>query len=685
MSEKKTIEDNMEKWEKRLLQLEIKEKSKIDEQMMDVDPTEEDLYGDNGVEEKLAWEDAVKANEKVKKSRIAYEIQKKKGNTQQAANELMILNLWERRVQELIEKGKEGQNENQKVDEEKLNYASTISMSDSEKWEQLSFVHSMVMQLEKEKLKSTDETEQKKIGVIVNLYKERRTVLVDKRVSEDIVIQAQKERETGKEGETDSMIRDIEETEEREKEERKQRQGKWGEEIGEEQSIVTLGKNKERNEMSSQRSESQNNKKHKSNQHAHRDFKSALIMRKNETGDDKNKVHGMNERNEIRVRFQFKLNRVQGKRYTDQIKYVLYDIMQCVKEIDRSAKLMVWDEKDEGVDLDGQEIQIIGYTVIGKYIDSPTTMEVHPPLLGGRMYYHQGIRIKTDVPVYEFTETWNNMKYTHKETHECLNTISMKIAEMQKFSTPYPVGYFAGTTDRGDYTTLQKYLMANYSNTEASYQILKQQKISKEIWIQAKEKAEEVYDNPYSKEYRRRKFKFSPSALVVYVGNEDEAVMIRRKLYQKYGSVDENGQWPVMIDGSRMKFIPLMQGATTNETVYAELLEAMEIQAQSKGYEVMMDINIKDIYEQKEYLSNRSIEDIIHSTTSTNPEKGKIPLFKHICRKWTRDASVVRYEVAVQPLMEKEAIKFLKEIKKIWTQYLVREHVNIYTGTIGER
>ena len=171
-----------------------------------------------------------------------------------------------------------------------------------------------------------------------------------------------------------------------------------------------------------------------------------------------------------------------------------------------------------------------------------------------------------------------------------------------------------------------------------------------EVWIQAREKAESVHENPYSKEFKRLKFKYAPSALVVYVGNEGEVLQTRRTLYEKYGMLEETGLWPMMSDGSRMKFILMTQGIPDNKSVYNTLMSAMETQARSKGQEITMDIDIKDIHSKKEYFHKRSLENVIHSTMSNNPSKGKLPLFKHICRKWTRDASVVRYEVAVQKI-----------------------------------
>ena len=193
---------------------------------------------------------------------------------------------------------------------------------------------------------------------------------------------------------------------------------------------------------------------------------------------------------EIRIRFQYKINNLQGKTFGDQMKHILHDIMLCIKEIDTKARLMTWCIKDTESDLDGKELLLISSKSVTKYIDSPTSFEEHPPIVAGRTYYQQGIRVATKVPVYEFTEAWNNMKYTHKNIHPCLTVISMRKAEMQRSEVAFPVGYFSGTTERGEYSTVSNALESTIEGVEVSYQMIRQQGISQEIWHQARLTAE---------------------------------------------------------------------------------------------------------------------------------------------------------------------------------------------------
>ena len=316
-------------------------------------------------------------------------------------------------------------------------------------------------------------------------------------------------------------------------------------------------------------------------------------------------------------------------------------MMMVAREIDDSARLMTWDEKMSEMELEGTELKLMPSTSVIKYIDSPTTQEYNPPIPRGRFYYQQGVRLRSRNTVHNFVEKWNNYRYSNKEKHPVLQVMSMKCAEMQGASTAYPIGYFKGTTERGKYTTVKEEIAELGPGIEASYQMIHQKGMSNEIWQQAKELAEEDYPNPYSKEHKQVKFKFAPAGLVVYVADPDKISKARREMFKKYSTSGEDGQWPAMRDGSRMKFVPMIQGSTNNDTLYNILFNALRVQSLTKGYETNMTINIKDIFTPKPYFHNRTLENIIHSTTSNTEGKIGIPLFKHILRKWTRDAEIV--------------------------------------------
>ena len=103
---------------------------------------------------------------------------------------------------------------------------------------------------------------------------------------------------------------------------------------------------------------------------------------------------------------------------------------------------------------------------------------------------------------------------------------------------------------RGVYKTVKEELpKVTCTNTEASFQVVNQRGISSKIWQMAREKAEKEYPNPHSRGHKRIKINNMPSALVVYVDEKEQVKESRMKLYNKYGKIDEDGNWPILSNG----------------------------------------------------------------------------------------------------------------------------------------
>ena len=131
------------------------------------------------------------------------------------------------------------------------------------------------------------------------------------------------------------------------------------------------------------------------------------------------------------------------------------------------------------------------------------------------------MRISTNMSVYEFTEKWSNQKYNKKTQSPFSKWMSIKPAEMQKSDIAFPIGYFAGTSERGDYDTIAQNISKHTGvKAEISYQIVRQRGVSNEIWNFATEAALKDFPNPASKEHKRVKFSNAPLALVIYVGEK---------------------------------------------------------------------------------------------------------------------------------------------------------------------
>ena len=362
---------------------------------------------------------------------------------------------------------------------------------------------------------------------------------------------------------------------------------------------------------------------------------------------------------QIRVRIQFQGEGKKTTTYQDQLRTLIYEIMQCVKAVDPSAALLPWKNGSNLKAINGNEARLLTKETLEQYIDIP--VKVVNKFTSGRMYYRNGLRIKTKCNVLTFVDLWTNKKYEESETSPFQKWKSVKPAEMQNYDTSHCIGYFAGTVDRGEYSTIANQMRDEFGDAvEVSFQLIDQKEISSKVWQYAKEMAEKKHENIYSQEFKRHKFLYSPSALAVYVGKQSIVKTIKRKICQKYAQL-KNNQWPIMRDGSRMRFIPILPGLVKNKRIKSNLYEHLLTQAISKANDTKYNLQLWDIHSPKKYLGNKTLERVIHEIHS---EKNKnIPLFKHIARKWQKDPTHENWEVVVSPALEDEASAYLRKIR----------------------
>ena len=381
----------------------------------------------------------------------------------------------------------------------------------------------------------------------------------------------------------------------------------------------------------------------------------------------------------IRVRFSF-VGENTNEPKNKVIRRILYEAMQCAKTIDTKAALMAWKEKEMLKNLNGNEILLYNDDKITKYIDMPTTYE---SINKGETYYSNGMRIKTDINVSDFVEKWNNEKYNQEKNSPFIKWKAVRPAEMQKHDTSHPIGYLAGTTERGLYDTLITSLIKEFNNDiEISYQTVFQPGVSQRVWNYAQKTARKQYRNETSKQYKLLKFAMPPSALVIYTHDSSKTKAMRRELIKKYGTL-VNDAWPIMKDQSRMRFIPIMKGYLNDKEVKQQLYEHLKHQATSKAGEVKLDFRYYDVTSEKQYFNNKSLEQIIHAMSTK--ENKNVPLFKHITKKWSQRHDNKELEIAVATALINEATAALRALKNTLIKTYGHEARNHFIDSRNER
>ena len=350
----------------------------------------------------------------------------------------------------------------------------------------------------------------------------------------------------------------------------------------------------------------------------------------------------------IRIRFSFTKQKYQGPKM-EYVKRLLYELVQCAKAIDPKAGISVWDDEFQYKDLNGNEIKMLPTELCKYYVDLPATVGEYND---GVTYYGNGVRLISSMDLDEFINKWNYKKYDRSYNNPFRNWKSIKAAEAQGFAHATAVGYLQGSVENGFYSTIKEYLKKKYNGkVEVSYQTIYQPGITQKIWNEASKKAKETNEDVYSRDFKRVKFAHAPTALIVYANSPTDIDKIRKEFMTDYG--EREGQWPLMPDHSRMRFIPLVNGYIKKKEVRDKMFENLRHQAVSKAGDVYLDLKYKDLTSVKDYLGNKSLEQVIHDEKRSCDKD--IPIFKHITMRWDNRQAIMVYEVAVACSLLEEA------------------------------
>ena len=662
----------------------------------------------DGTEEIPQWDDVHYISNELKKYQIQAHQKRNEPSTTREPTTFMI-KLLNKRLATLLDEATMQNLESEKntlPNYEKIREASDIAFYDKEEWHNLTYVHKMTLELQIEQTKEPNEKQRKDIGKIANKYMMREKNIIEMMVEYDTKLinegTIKIDETTGdvSMNENITIIKDENNeikiiSQDGEGNKKRKTNNTTGEKSYNIKNAMSDDETIDSNDTKSlaesakeinttcesmdlyealgeQVSEKEKtlSSLSKANQRVqeNKEYINAADMKAQSYSDiTKNNMIGTtrqqcSKEGIIRIRFQFRADNIPvGKKFGEQIKSKLHDIMMCTKLIDRNTYLLPWKENSTVAPLHGKEITLLANESMKEYVAAPRNPEC---LTRDKFYYHFGLRLKTNVPVQEFTEQWNNNKYNNTGKYPILKWVSMKPAEMQSSSTAYAVGYFIGSTERGDYRTLNETLAKITDvKTEASFQTVNQHKVSSIIWGSAIKIAEKHDVNPKSKAHKSMKYKASPAALIVYVEKKEYIKDIRRLLYDEYGIIEDENNWPTLPDGSKMVFSPILRGHM-NDEVIDDLTDSMELHVDLKVDEILLDIEVKDIHTNQTYMKNQSLEQIIHGTKVKINETTEIPMFKHLCRKWMMDTSITRYQVAVQKQIVETAKKYIVALEE---------------------
>ena len=152
-------------------------------------------------------------------------------------------------------------------------------------------------------------------------------------------------------------------------------------------------------------------------------------------------------------------------------------------------------------------------------------------------------------------------------------------------------------------------------------------------------------------------FTHAPLSLNVYTNTAENARRVAKYMLTKYGH-QEQGQYPRLPDGSRMRFIPAsrfldMAGRDTAKAIFKN-------QIRFNSDNTKYRLPIKDIHKKFKQHGNRTMMELLLDLQCK--EKQNEPYFRHIVRMWTKNPSDRIYQVSVHTQMQEEASAIIKKL-----------------------
>lgn len=335
--------------------------------------------------------------------------------------------------------------------------------------------------------------------------------------------------------------------------------------------------------------------------------------------------------------------------YATQVRKFLKSILMMGRIFDKTMSIAPWDSHASNITM--KEIQGLSDEAIGAYIKMPADKY----MLKGRVNMI-GVRLISKAPGWEIVRNFAVLRYRNKQAD---SSIIVKEASVHNGPQGFRLGYFQGTSPNGDYTTFRKEIKETTDcKVEITWQNVYVRGVTGKIWDMAKKEASKVGDSN-SSEYKRRKFQLSPEGLEAHVRDREEIKPMKAMLMKKYGKRVQ------IADGSVVRFIPFATKDTSmSSKMKSKLTKRLAWQSIAKAGEEKFPVSITDIYEEKEYLQGKSLEQVIHEMEATG-----LRIFRHIGIRWNNNLKANDYDLIAHSSMVREAAQMVEQLKHYMFEY----------------
>ena len=229
---------------------------------------------------------------------------------------------------------------------------------------------------------------------------------------------------------------------------------------------------------------------------------------------------------------------------------------------------------------------------------------------------------------------------------------------MQSSPTAFAIGICQGSSPNMSTevinANLGREIEAEHGTIEGSWQTIDPadlgEGIIQSLWKEAHKKAEEK--TPQGAPKNRVKNRYAPSGLIIYVSEMKYKKILKRTMTKRFGSGRTTKDWAIWSDGSMMRFIPFLL-PTSSARSLSKVTSTIKHHIYSKATETTRDLEVVDLFNTKDYLEGKTMQQAILET-----ESGKLPgmpVFKNITRKWSRNYLETNYQITSYATLTEEA------------------------------
>ena len=332
------------------------------------------------------------------------------------------------------------------------------------------------------------------------------------------------------------------------------------------------------------------------------------------------------------------------KRKGEILQKAIQEFLEAGIEIVQDFSINAWDNNERVPTLQKVSDTPSDYDALLKYVRIPDRGGIRQ----GETNHNWGMNATCGIPLEHFLAYWDELKPYRK--NERITTVFQQIrATPLQANEWHDTGWFVGATNK-------QYMEENIAHIQQQFpdvtvginwQGIQFNRVS-EHWKHAERTHKRNRDNA-------ERAKLSPTSFQVLVSKKSHVSEVMAYLYTHHGKLGENGSWPSMPDGSKLRFTPHFQYLKDHKGRSA-INRRMALHIQMKWTNQMIDTTIKNPGLKLPCLKDKSIGHILLEYEHESDGQ-KEPYFRHFSKVWNRDPTVEKWEICVHQHMYKEAKK----------------------------